>query len=320
MLFAATISISCGGGIEVTGPIIPGVPASSTHPGGVLAGRITDFTLHPFAVGVSSTDVMLTALVDGPFLALGPPVPNARMTLTTLNGNAKDIAFDDQGLTAFIATGRMLDVIDVARGAKVWSVSTVGPLNRVAMLPNSGKLLALGEDNRLSTVDTASHKSAPLVEADSRAQAFAVARSGAFIVLTMRDGKVWRINAASGIVERTTTLTSAAQDVAISANEKVVYVAVENAALVEVLDAATMQRIAQIQTSPLLPFGLSISPDFAQLYITSSRTGVIGVIDLQTRTLARTFDVGGTPRRIGFNRRGTVALVANEAGWVDVIQ
>ena len=31
-------------------------------------------------------------------------------------------------------------------------------------------------------------------------------------------------------------------------------------------------------------------------------------------------DVGGRPRRIGFDRSGTTAVLANEAGWVDILR
>jgi hypothetical protein len=41
------------------------------------------------------------------------------------------------------------------------------------------------------------------------------------------------------------------------------------------------------------------------------------VFDPVTRTQVDSFYVGGTVRRIGFNPAGTVAVVANEGGWVD---
>jgi DNA-binding beta-propeller fold protein YncE len=43
------------------------------------------------------------------------------------------------------------------------------------------------------------------------------------------------------------------------------------------------------------------------------------VLDRATLAVIRTF-TGGSPRRIAFNRAGTTAVIANEAGYVTFIK
>jgi YVTN family beta-propeller protein len=67
-------------------------------------------------------------------------------------------------------------------------------------------------------------------------------------------------------------------------------------------------------------FGLSLTPDNAQLYATSPETGMLWIVDRASRAQVKTLPVGGTPRRIAFDERGTRAVVSNEAGFVTIIE
>ncbi|MGZ8392182.1 MAG: YncE family protein [Gemmatimonadales bacterium] len=67
-------------------------------------------------------------------------------------------------------------------------------------------------------------------------------------------------------------------------------------------------------------FAMAVSPDWRQLYITSSLGGAVYLIDRKTGARLRTVATGGSPRRIAFTSDGSTAVVANEAGWVDFIR
>ena len=45
-----------------------------------------------------------------------------------------------------------------------------------------------------------------------------------------------------------------------------------------------------------------------------------GQCRVQSRSVLKTLILTGTPRRIAFNARGSVAYVANEGNWVDLIE
>ena len=63
-----------------------------------------------------------------------------------------------------------------------------------------------------------------------------------------------------------------------------------------------------------------MTPDDGQAYLTLPSAGLIQVFALQTRKLAKTINVGGTPRRIAFSQRGHLAAVTNAAGFITFIR
>ena len=67
-------------------------------------------------------------------------------------------------------------------------------------------------------------------------------------------------------------------------------------------------------------FGLARRPTNGQLYVTTLEGGQVQVVDPSTRTIVKSYPVGGIVRRIAFTSSGDLAIVANEGGWVDLIQ
>ena len=68
------------------------------------------------------------------------------------------------------------------------------------------------------------------------------------------------------------------------------------------------------------PYGLAISPDGKQLWASLLFAGKVLIMDLASGNPVKSVNVGGRPRGITFGRWGTFAVVANEAGYVDVIR
>ena len=48
--------------------------------------------------------------------------------------------------------------------------------------------------------------------------------------------------------------------------------------------------------------------------------GLVQVVDPATRMVVRTITMGGTPREVATDAARHQVLVANEAGWVDIIR
>jgi len=67
-------------------------------------------------------------------------------------------------------------------------------------------------------------------------------------------------------------------------------------------------------------FGLAVSPDGAVIYVSRPNAGEIVIVDRAVLAVVDTLATGGVPRRVAFNRLGTMAIIANENGWVDFIQ
>jgi YVTN family beta-propeller protein len=66
--------------------------------------------------------------------------------------------------------------------------------------------------------------------------------------------------------------------------------------------------------------GLALSPDGQLLFASLVFAGRVAVIDTNTLAVRTTITTGGKPRLIAFERSGRTAVVANEAGWVDLIR
>jgi YVTN family beta-propeller protein len=67
-------------------------------------------------------------------------------------------------------------------------------------------------------------------------------------------------------------------------------------------------------------FGIAITPDEAQLYVSCPGTGEIKIIDVASRAVVNTLQVGGTPRLIAISPDGTTAVIPNSGGSVYFIR
>lgn len=95
-----------------------------------------------------------------------------------------------------------------------------------------------------------------------------------------------------------------------------IYVASNNGFLY-VLDATTLARVDSVAIDPA-PNGLAIKGDTIA-YVSSAMTGQVSEIDLEGRSLSRTFSVGGTPQEVVLSRDASTLFVANQGGRLDFI-
>jgi len=65
---------------------------------------------------------------------------------------------------------------------------------------------------------------------------------------------------------------------------------------------------------------VALTPDQAVVYASLRAAGRIAMVDAHTLVTVGTLETGGLPRHIAFDGVGSVAIVANEAGWVDLVR
>jgi len=65
--------------------------------------------------------------------------------------------------------------------------------------------------------------------------------------------------------------------------------------------------------------GLALNGDGTKLYVGLVFAGAVQVVDRRTRAVVGTIVTGGVPREIGADSNGRM-VVANEAGWVDIVR
>jgi|SRR5437867_51558 len=65
---------------------------------------------------------------------------------------------------------------------------------------------------------------------------------------------------------------------------------------------------------------VALTPDQSVVYVSLRTAGQVTMLDAQTLKPVGTLETGGLPRHIAFDHLGTVAIIANEAGWVDLVR
>ena len=85
-----------------------------------------------------------------------------------------------------------------------------------------------------------------------------------------------------------------------------------------------MRATATLLSIDLVPaasfaFGMAVTPDDAELYMTRPVYGDVLVLNRATMTLVRSIHVG-SPRRMTFDARGATAMIGNEAGYVQFVR
>jgi len=64
---------------------------------------------------------------------------------------------------------------------------------------------------------------------------------------------------------------------------------------------------------------VALTPDQSVVYVSLRPAGQVALLDAQTLKPVGTLETGGLPRHIAFDNFGSVAIIANEAGWVDLV-
>ena len=137
-------------------------------------------------------------------------------------------------------------------------------------------------------------------------------------VSSFQGGTVTEVDMLTQTALRTFAVGGTPQGVALNRKGSRLYVANEQGYLSEI-------DLRGGLIGPALPlagggFGVGVTPDDNQAYITIPASGVVQIFGLQSRKLAGTLKVEGDPRRIAFSRAGKVGAVTNAAGYLTFIR
>ncbi|MGH7645633.1 MAG: Ig-like domain-containing protein [Gemmatimonadales bacterium] len=292
-----------------------------------LQGRDTAaiIVLHRIAVpgGAYGLDVApnrLALVTLGNAMVARIDLATRTVTGTIAVGSAPtQVAFHTAHDSAYVTNqlSRNVGVLDVVGGAQVGSVAVPADPFVVDVSPNGAFVYVTGNEGSVFVIDAATRAldTALFVGGSPNGLAFHPTNPVLY-VSTFQTGSVIEVNTAAHTLGREFSVGGLPQGLALSPDGEELYVANESYALVHVLRTATG---AMIGTVPLPggAFGLALSPDGTTLY--AGVPGAVAVINRAGRTLVRVVPVGGTPRRISFDPGTGRAVVANAAGWVDIL-
>ena len=295
-------------------------PLVLTHPTGNSGARISGFGGRPFGLHVASSGDVLVTEQD----------LNKAVHIDSIGGNGATISVGSDpgdvvttlnGGTAFVSGyfDGTVSVVDLATDqvTKVIQVSTSNAY-RLALSKSGADLYVTSTDGRLYDVSTSSRavtRSIPL----AGSQGIAINHAGNSLYVSSTSGTVWRLTLPGLTAATSVTQSCAGQELALSTDDAELYLACEDGNVL-VLDPTTLSLKATIPIANQAPFGMAVSPDNQQIYVACAATGGVAVIDRASLTVITQLNVGGMPRRVGFNKTGSKAYISNESNWVDVIE
>lgn len=317
-----TVLAACGADAPTSTTADQSLVESRMHPHGVV-----DRVEAPSPWGVAVRD-------DG--LAFFTELANGGVGVTSTKTRTVDgfiptgvtptgIAFSPDGKTAWVANQfGNVSRVDVAT-RQVTGFVDIGSPQALRLSPDGSQLFVATTATSVVTVDVATLSIVRTVEVGSGPNGFAVHPGGRLLYVSSFDaGEVSEIDMFTGQVMRVFTPFGQPQEMALNRKGTRLYVANEGevgseSGWLDEFDLASGDLTNRI---PLQAgaFGVGVTPDDGQAYLTLPSAGLIQIFSLQSRKLAKSINVGGTPRRIGFSQKGNIAAVTNAAGFITFIR
>lgn len=276
----------------------------------------------PFGIAVSAQNVVYVTQLDAAALARVDLPTIAVSGSVSVGATPTSVAFGLSGATAYVANqlSSTEGVVTVATNTQGTTISLGGNPFMSRVSPD-GKFLGVTTNNdsvyaiNISTNTIAHRFGFPSV---SNGLAFHPTNDS-LLYASFLDGTVKEINYKRDAIVRSFSAGLGDQGVAVAPDASELYVADQVGAHLEVVNLTSGAVTTSIPL-PAHPFDLELSPDGAKIWVGFETAGKVLEFDRTTRTLLRTIVTGGAPRRIAFNAAGTMAIIANEGGWVDFVK
>ena len=207
-------------------------------------------------------------------------------------------------------------IIDLARGAQVGNIPVPGHPLGAAISPDGHTLFVVTNQDRLLAIAPMRRTIVATTAIPLAYHHLAVHPSGRRIfVPCWRTGAVVEFDAHTLEATRRFQIGGVAHDVVVTGDGQTLYVANEGG-WVDAIHLPTERRRTVPLGIPALALGLS--SDSAPLFVSLFRAGRVVALRRPGLHEGTVIATGGYPQRFAVHPNGTV-LVANEAGWVDVV-
>jgi YVTN family beta-propeller protein len=286
-----------------------------THPAGVvaltraLAGR-------PYGVAVARNGTTYVALIGTNWLLRGNLESGNFTEPVGVGSTPPHVVIDPAGTRAYatLQNGRAVVVVDVAANALLATVPLTSDGFNLALAPDGERVYATTAAGTLYVLDATSYAVLDTLNVGPAANGLAFSPDQCTLYVTSRDaGTVTAISTSSHTITRTYYLGGMPQRIAVAPDGTEIYVANEHSGL-NVMDVGS-GAVTSISFGTAA-YGLGLTPDGEQLYVLLPGAGEVRILDRATRASIKALWVGGTPRNITFNSRGTTALVTTEEAVV----
>jgi hypothetical protein len=211
-------------------------------------------------------------------------------------------------------------VVDLACRRRTGSIAMEGDPLGAALSPDSRTLYVTTNLDRLSVCALTDNggrivRSAPLPQACTE---LAIHPAGnRLYVPTWKAGNILELDARSLSVKHRYEVGGQPLGVALSSDGLRLYCGNEHG-WIDLVHLSTGKTVRRTFDTPVDE--VALTPDQNVVYASLRTAGRIAMVDAHTLACVGTLETGGLPRHIAFDALGSVAIVANEAGWVDLVR
>lgn len=226
-----------------------------------------------------------------------------------------------RGHLAFVTSqfGEAICVADLDRRQQVGLIPVPGHALGAAMAPDGHTFYVTTNQDRLVAISALQRAVLATTELPFGCPQLTVHPSGRWILVPCwRTGVILEVDTCTLRVTRRFDVGGIAQDVVISPDGQNLYAANE-AGWLDVIHLPSGRRTAGVEfgTGAL---GLALSADSTYLLVGLLNAGRVVVLQRQGLIERATIPTGGRPRLMAVHPNGEAVLVANEAGWVDLVR
>ncbi len=278
----------------------------------------TPVAARAYSVAVSAADAVYVTGHDAGLLFRVDPATWSVVATLQVGQEPTDVAFDNAGTRAYVTNqlSQSLSVVDPATDTELGRIALPADPYVATVAPGDSLLYVSASSGRVYVVHLPTGAVTDSITT-SIVNALVIRDTLLYAGLP-DDHRVDVYDRRSGTQVGSLATGGRPQGLAFSPDGAELYVADENGAL-QFWNVAASTHIATLPLPANGPFDVAVQPGTGRPFVTGLFQGTVYVVDPGTRSLERTFALGGDTRRIAFRANGD-GVVANDYGWVDVVR
>lgn len=295
-------------------------PPGRQHPTGVLAGRVQAGG-SPFDIAVGADGVAyltrthaatLECISLNPFRSVAS-IPTGAVPTSVVPGHSGQEAY------VTIQFEEEVAIIDLRERRRIGAVAVPGHALGSVLSPDGRTLFVTTNQDRVCAIAVGAGRVVASIPIRQASTAMGMHPSGRWLYAsTWKSGTVVEIDARNLVAVREFPVGGITQDPVVSADGTMLYVT-NQAGWLDAWHLPTGRHAARLAFGTAA-VSLAITPDGAMLYAGLLFAGRVAMVDTDTFQIHDTLETGGKPRRIAFDPGGHAGVIANESGWVDLVQ
>ena len=291
------------------------------RPRGVLASRLR-IAGYPFDVAIAPDGTAWLTRLHAAVLERLQLQPLASSGVIRVGVAPTRVILAPSGERAWVTNQftRDVAVVDLACRRRTGSIAMEGDPLAAVLSPDSRTLYVTTNLDRLSVCALTDNggrivRSTPVPQACTE---LAIHPAGnRLYVPTWKAGNILELDARSLSVTRRYEVGGQPLGVALSTDGLRLYCGNEHG-WIDLVYLPTGKIVRRAFDTPVVE--VALTPDQNVVYASLRTAGRITMVDAHSLACVGTLETGGLPRHIAFDGLGNVAIVANEAGWVDLVR